>query len=154
MPAHEETRILPHSADEMFAVIADIERYPEFVPGCTALKITKRESAGRTEILTAEMLVSFQGLRERYTSLVTLDPDARTIEAHHLKGPFHHLDNYWRFLPHAKGSEVHFKVDFAFRNRILSAVAGLVFDRITRKMTDAFVARAEQIYGASHHAQQ
>jgi len=154
MPAHEETRILPFTAEEMFAIVADVERYPEFVPGCVALRVLSREPKSGTERLTAEMVVAYQSLREKYTSLVMLDQKRGVIEAHHLTGPFDHLDTVWRFVSRGEGSEVHFKTDFAFRSRILSAVAGLVFERVARKMTDAFVARAAFVYGASHHAQQ
>jgi coenzyme Q-binding protein COQ10 len=154
MPSHSETRILPYSAEEMFAIVADIERYPEFVPGCVALRILDREKVGVVEKLAAEMRVSVQALREKYTSLVALDPNARTIEAHHIEGPFHHLDTIWRFVPRAEGCEVHFAVDFAFKNPVLSAFAGLVFEKITRKMTDAFVARARAVYGTSQDVEQ
>ena len=154
MPSHEENRILPFAPEQMFAIVADIERYPEFVPGCDALRIVDYQKVGEIKRLTAEMVVSFQVLRERYTSSVTLDPEHGKIEAHHLKGPFHHLDTVWRFAPHAGGSEVNFRIDFAFKNPILSAASRLVFDKMARKMADAFVARAQAMYGASQHVQQ
>jgi coenzyme Q-binding protein COQ10 len=154
MPYHEDIRQSPFTADEMFAVVADIERYPEFVPGCVAIRILERETDGYIETISAKMLVSYSALRETYTSKVTLDKGERTIDAHHIDGPFHHLDTKWEFLTTASGSEVKFFIDFAFRKRALAAPAGLVFDRMTRKMTDAFAARAEQLYGVSHHVQQ
>ena len=150
MPSHEETRLLPFSPEEMFAIVADIEKYPEFVPGCTSLRIRKREAVSDVVILTAEMLVSFKALRERYTSVVTLNRKDGAIDARHVEGPFDHLDTRWRFIPRDPGSEVHFAIDFAFRSRILSAASSLFFDGMARRTTDAFVKRAEKLY-ISHH---
>ena len=154
MPSHEEKRVLPFSVSEMFAVVGDIEKYPEFVPGCAGLRILQRESAGHVETIIAEMIVSFGGLREIYTSKVTLDRNANAVDSCHLNGPFDHLDTRWRFLRRESGSEVHFSIDFAFRNRLLAAASNLVFDGMVRKTTGAFVARAAQLYDASHYAQQ
>lgn len=152
MPSHEERRVLPFSVNQMFAVVADIEKYPEFVPGCAALRILEREFAGEIETVIAEMVVSFGVLRETYTSKVTLDRNKGIIDACHLEGPFDHLDTRWRFLSQEPGSEVHFSIDFAFRNRLLAAASNLVFDQMVSKTTDAFVARAAQVDGASHRA--
>jgi coenzyme Q-binding protein COQ10 len=154
MPSHEEKRVLPFSASEMFAVVADIEKYPEFVPGCAGLRILDRKSAGNVETIIAEMMVSFGALRETYTSKVTLDRNKNIVDAHHIDGPFDHLDTRWCFVPRDSGSEVHFAIDFAFRNRLLAAASNLVFDRMVRKTTGAFIARAAQRHNASHHAQQ
>ena len=154
MPSHEDVRQSPFSADEMFAVVADIEKYPEFVPGCAALKIMERTSHGGIETIVAKMLVSVGALRETYTSKVTLDKKNYAIDARHLDGPFHHLDTRWRILPRGAGSEVKFFIDFEFRNRVLAAASNLLFDGMTRKMTDAFIARAKKLYVTSHSAQQ
>jgi len=154
MPSHEEKRVLPFSASEMFAVVADIEKYPEFVPGCVALRILERQSTGHVETIIAEMIVSFGALREKYTSKVTLNRKKNVVEACHIDGPFDHLDTRWRFLPRDSGSEVYFSIDFAFRNRLLAAASSIVFDQMVRKTTGAFVARAAQLHDASHHAQQ
>jgi coenzyme Q-binding protein COQ10 len=150
MPSHEERRVLPFTPEEMFAIVADVEKYPEFVPGCSALRIRKRETKGDLVVLTAEMMVAFRGLRERYTSIVTLNRLDGAIDARHLEGPFERLDTRWRFRPRDPGCEVHFFIDFAFRSRILSTVAHLFFDGVARRMTDAFVARAEKLHGASY----
>ncbi len=152
MPFHEEKRVLPFSVDEMFAAVADIEKYPEFVPGCAGLRVLSRESTDQIETVIAEMVVSFGVLRETYTSKVTLDRNADIIDACHLDGPFDHLDTRWRFLAHETGSEVHFSIDFAFRNQLLAAASNFVFDQMASKTTDAFVARAARLYGASHRA--
>ncbi|MCH8858340.1 MAG: type II toxin-antitoxin system RatA family toxin [Proteobacteria bacterium] len=149
MPVHRETRQLPYTAEQMFAVVADIERYPQFVPGCAALRVLKRESEGDVRFVTAEVLIASHGLRQRYVSRVTLDARKGTVEAHHVEGPFDHLDTRWRFTPAPNGSEVDFFIDFAFRNRLLSAIAGLAFDTLARGMAGAFVRRADALYGAS-----
>lgn len=154
MPSHEEKRILPFGTSEMFAVVADIEKYPEFVPGCAGLRILEREATDHLETIIAEMTVSFGGLRETYTSKVTLDKNENTVEASHLDGPFDHLDTRWRFSRRESGSEVHFAIDFAFRNPLLATASNLVFYGMVRKMTRAFVTRAAQLHHASHHAQQ
>ncbi len=134
----------------MFGVVADVEHYPEFLPWCGGLRVKSREKIGETEILVADMLVSYHGLRERYTSRVTLDPIARTIVAAHVQGPFAHLDNQWRFEPTEHGCRVYFAIDFAFKSRVLSALAGVAFELVARKMADAFAVRAAKLYGKSH----
>jgi len=146
VPLHRETRIVPYSADEMYAVVADMERYPEFLPWCADLKILKREKEDGVECATAEMTVAYQGLRERYVSRVSLDPDARMIEARHVEGPFKRLDSRWRFVPLEHGSEIHFLIDFSFKNLLLSAVANVAFGYVVARMTEAFVNRAKALY--------
>ena len=136
----------------MCAVVADIERYPEFLPWCAQVVIRKRETQGNVEFVTAEMGIAFHALHERYVSLVRLDRSALTIEARHLEGPFQRLDTRWRFVPLATGSEVHFLIDFAFKSRWLSAVAGVAFGFVAAKMAEAFVRRAHGLYGASRIA--
>ncbi len=154
MPSHKEIFLSPFSVGEMFAVVADVEKYPEFVPGCAALKILEQESEGGVDTITAQMLVSFGALREKYTSKVTLNKKESVIEACHIDGPFDHLDTRWRFIPVETGSEIQFFIDFSFSNQILAAASSYIFDAMARKTTDAFVARAKQLYGGSHHAQQ
>ena len=147
MPLHKETRLVPYSADEMYAVVADMEHYPEFLPWCAALRVLNREREGGNEIVTAEMIVAYQGLRERYISRVQLDPDARMIEARHVEGPFKRLDTRWRFVPLDKGSEIHVLIDFAFKSALLSAVANVAFGFVAARMAEAFVKRAQYLYG-------
>jgi coenzyme Q-binding protein COQ10 len=153
MPFHQETRILPYTAEQIYAVVADIEHYPQFLPWCSKLIVRKREKQGATECVTAEMVVSYHALHERYTSLVTLDPVARTIEAHHVEGPFRRLDTRWRFAPTKTGSEAHFLIEFAFKNPLLSAVANVGFGYVANRMAQAFVDRAKALYG-SHDLKQ
>jgi coenzyme Q-binding protein COQ10 len=146
VPLHKETRIVPYTAEQMYSVVADMERYPEFLPWCSALKVLKREPEGGVDIALAEMSVQFQGLKERYVSRVRLDPRAGMIEAKHVEGPFKKLDTRWRFVPLAQGSEVHFLIDFAFGNVLLSAIAGVAFGFVSARMAEAFIHRADDLY--------
>ncbi len=147
VPFHSETRELPYTVEQMYAVVADVERYPEFLPWCVALRMSKRSREGNMDVLIAEMTVSYHGVREHYISRVRLDASARTIEAVHIEGPFERLINRWRFEPLAKGCRIHFSIDFAFRNWFLSALAGVAFERTVMRMADAFVERARALYG-------
>jgi coenzyme Q-binding protein COQ10 len=146
MPLHRETRIVPYTAEQMYAVVAAIDHYPEFLPWCSKLIVRKREKEGDVEYVTAEMFVSYLALQERYVSRVQLDFPALIIEARHVEGPFRRLDTRWRFVPLARGSEVHFLIDFAFSNPVLSAVAGAVFGLVAARMQQAFIARADALY--------
>jgi coenzyme Q-binding protein COQ10 len=153
MSIHQETRILPYTAEQMYGVVADIERYPEFLPWCAQVVIRKRETAGNVEFVTAEMAIAFHALRERYVSLVRLDRGALTIEAGHVEGPFQRLDTRWRFVPLGIGrSEVHFLIHFAFKSMWLSAISGVAFGFVAARMAESFVQRAHRLYGASHVA--
>ena len=145
MKEHRETRIVPFPADLMYAVVADVERYPEFLPWVAALRVkSRREEEGR-EIVIAEMAVGYRTLRERYTSRVTLDPAARVIDVVAIEGPFHCLENHWRFTPDGGKTKVDFRVAFEFSNPLLQAAAGTAFEKVLLKMTDAFEARAAQL---------
>jgi coenzyme Q-binding protein COQ10 len=132
----------------MYAIVADIERYPEFLPWCTGLTVLKREEEGGVGLLTAEMAVAYHGLGERYVSRVRLDKNAGTVEAVHVEGPFKRLDTHWRFVPLQQGSEVRFAIDFAFRSALLSTVAGVAFGIVAARMAAAFIARADALYGS------
>jgi coenzyme Q-binding protein COQ10 len=141
--SHHEKRVVPYPADLMYSIVADVEQYPKFLPWVVALRVLSRRENG----LTAEMAVGYGALRERYTSEVTLDPVARSIdvvENHKGKkgGPFKCLENHWRFTPLDKGCAVDFSILFEFRNRLLHGVAGHAFEKVMLKMTDAFEARA------------
>jgi coenzyme Q-binding protein COQ10 len=145
LPSHSETRFLPYTADLMYEVVADVERYPEFLPWCTGLRVLSRNKDNARDIVMAEMLVGYKSLRERYTSRVVLDPFARTIDVMQTNGPFSNLENHWRFTPENEGSRVDFAIDFAFKNRVLGAVAGAVLAPVLLKMSDAFIARAKAL---------
>ncbi len=129
----------------MYAIVADVERYPEFVPWCAGLRVLKRERQGGNEIMLAETLVGYKSLRERYKSRVLLDPVARTIDVTQTEGPFKQLENHWRFTPEGKGCKVDFSIVFEFRSRILGAVAGAVLGPVMTRMTDAFEGRAREL---------
>jgi coenzyme Q-binding protein COQ10 len=155
MPTHTEERPLPWTADQMYALVADVERYPEFLPWTSAARIRARrpgadgpDGPDGTEVLDADLVISFKVFRERFGSRVTLHPDTRRIDTEYLDGPFRHMRSYWRFVPQeAGGCIVDFFVDFEFRNVILQKLIGVVFDEAMRRVVRAFEARAEALYG-------
>jgi coenzyme Q-binding protein COQ10 len=134
----------------MFALVADVERYPEFVPLCRALKVRRREkSETGIETLIADMEVGYKAIRERFTSRVALDPARLKIVVAYIDGPFSRLENVWNFrdAPEGGGSTVEFFIAYEFRSRLLAAVMGAMFDAAFRKFSAAFEARADEIYG-------
>jgi coenzyme Q-binding protein COQ10 len=144
MPHHHERRNLPHSAEQMYNLVADVARYPEFLPWVSAIRIRKDEEG---EML-ADMIVGFKSLRETFSSRVVKTPRS-SIVVDYLDGPMKHLLNAWTFEDVAGGgSIVDFTVDFSFRNRVFEALAGQFFDSALRKMTTAFIDRADELYGA------
>ena len=143
MREHSESRIVPYSADVMYRVVADVAHYPDFLPWVTALRMLPPQD----DALVAEMLVGFGPFRERYTSRIVLDPAARSVDVTAIKGPFRRLENRWRFTPTGEdraGCRIDFFVAFEFSNPLLQAAASQAFEKVMTKMTDAFVARAEQ----------
>jgi coenzyme Q-binding protein COQ10 len=144
MPRHSETRILPYTPEQMFDLVADVQRYQEFLPWVSAIRV---RSNSETEMV-ADMIVGFKGLRETFTSRVVKDrPHAVRVD--YLDGPLRHLSNDWRFEPHPGGVQIAFEVDFAFKNRLFEALAGQVFDAALRKMIGAFETRAAALYASS-----
>lgn len=129
----------------MYAVVADVERYPEFLPWCTALRVKSRTREGEKEIALAEMVVGFKGFRERYTSRVAIDPKAHTISVTQTEGVFKHLNTDWRFTPEGEQCRVDFSIDFEFKSKILGAVAGQAFAHVMTRMSSAFEARAKEL---------
>lgn len=149
MPKFETRRPVKHSPDRMYALVADIERYPEFVPLCESLSIQSRKERDGKELLIANMSVGYKAIRETFTTQVLLKPDERAIDVKYIEGPFKYLDNRWRFEETADGGcTVHFFIDYEFKSRILGALMGSMFDRAFRMFTEAFEARADKIYGA------
>jgi coenzyme Q-binding protein COQ10 len=138
MISHRETRIVPYTADVMYAVVADVGRYPEFLPWVVALRILSRAE----NMLLAEMVVGYGAVRERYTSEVKLDPAAGRIDVAQAKGPFKTLENHWRFTPKGESCEIEFSIVFEFRNKLLAKVAKAAFEKAMLKMADAFESRA------------
>ena len=145
MTTHAETRIVPYTVDLMYAVVADIEKYPQFLPWVVALRVLFREHVKNRDVLTAEMAVGYGALREKYTSRVILDPTAHTIDVAQTSGPFKQLENHWRFTPLVQGCQVDFSLAYEFKSRILNAVAGAAFGKVYVKMADAFEARAKAL---------
>jgi coenzyme Q-binding protein COQ10 len=134
----------------MFALVADVERYPEFVPLCRALKVRRREKSEMgIETLIADMEVGYKAIRETFTSRVALDPARLKIVVAYIDGPFSRLENVWNFrdAPEGGGSTVEFFIAYEFRSRLLAAVMGAMFDAAFRKFSAAFEARADKIYG-------
>ncbi|MGL4312598.1 MAG: type II toxin-antitoxin system RatA family toxin [Sphingomonas sp.] len=144
MPRHTETRALPYSPEQMFDLVADVARYGEFLPWVVGVRVR----SNTPQQMVADLIVGFKGLRETFTSRVDKVRPER-IHVDYLDGPLKYLRNEWGFRPDGKGgSLVDFSVDFAFKNRVFEALAGQVFDRALRKMTDAFETRAAALYAA------
>ena len=151
MPHFTTRHSVGHSADDMFALVADVRAYPEFVPLCQSLRV-RGESAleGGRSVIVADMTVAYKMFRETFTSRVELDPAGRTILVTYLDGPFRKMENRWRFEPTGEGTcVVEFFIDYEFRSRTLAALMGAMFDKAFRKFSTAFEARADQLYGAS-----
>lgn len=149
MPAHEQIRDVPYAADDMFALVAGIDRYPEFLPWCSGARIRRRDREGENEILLADLIVSYKVFREQFTSRVTLEKQARKIDVAYVQGPFKYLHNKWYFegLP-GGGTRIHFFIDFEFRSATLQKMIGAVFSRAFAKMMQAFIDRADALHGA------
>jgi len=125
----------------MFEVVADVESYPQFLPWVTATRILGRDG----DTMTAEMTVGFSRFRESYVSRIVLDPAAGTIAVVQIQGPFRVLTNDWKFTPEGPGCRIDFAIAFEFRNPLLNMVAGAAFERVSRRMADAFEARARAL---------
>lgn len=147
MPKHSIQHLLPYTAEQMYNLVADIEKYPEFIPWCVAARITKRNGNN----LTADLVIKFKAFQEKYTSNVTLAPpdgnDPSAIDVTLLHGPFTHLDNFWKFSPLPEGCLVDFDIDFRFKSPLLEKMIGFMFDKAFTKMLTAFEERAEKLYG-------
>ncbi len=150
MPSFRSSRIAKYSPEQMFALVADVERYPEFVPLCEDLRIVRRQTdeQGR-EVLLAAMSVGYKAIRETFTSRVTLDPANRVILVEYVDGPFKRLENRWEFKPAAGGSSVEFYISYEFRSMALGLLMGSVFDKAFRRFSEAFEQRAHKVYGRS-----
>jgi coenzyme Q-binding protein COQ10 len=131
----------------MFAVVADVERYPEFLPLCTGLVVLSRRTEADGEELTAQMSVGYKAIAESFTTRVVTKPAEKRIEVTYLDGPFKRLDNRWHFSDDATGSIVDFFIDYEFRSKLLAALVGAMFDQAFRHFAAAFEERAEHVYG-------
>jgi coenzyme Q-binding protein COQ10 len=156
MPKFSTRRRLKHSADDMFDLVADIERYPEFVPLCRAMRVIHRTQLAEREIIIAEMTVAYKLIRESFTSRVSLDRAKRTILVEYLNGPFSRMENRWSFRSTGAGEEsgraqaqceVEFFISYEFRSRTLAMLMGAIFDTAFRRFASAFERRADAIFG-------
>jgi coenzyme Q-binding protein COQ10 len=149
MPRFSNRRRVQHRADQMFDLVADVERYPEFVPLCQALKIRQRkQNPDGTETVIADMTVSFKLVKETFTSEVTLDREHLKILVRYLKGPFSNLENRWTFEPKAEEAcDVGFFIAYEFKSKMLATLMGAMFDAAFTRFSAAFEKRADMIYG-------
>ena len=146
MPRHHEDRLMPYSAGQMYGLVADVGRYPEFLPWNSAARIKSRMPCEEGEVIEADLVISFKVFRERFGSRVRLLPDQGRIETEYLDGPFRHLKSVWTFVDAPGGCRVVFDVDFEFRNAILAGVIGLVFNEAMKRVVAAFERRAGELY--------
>jgi len=150
MPQFQTRRIVHHTPANMFALVADIEAYPEFLPLCERLTIRSRRDDGSKTLLVADMTIGYKAIRESFTTQVLLKPDDLAIDVKYLDGPFRFLDNRWRFREaDDNGCAVEFFIHYEFRNRVLGMVMGTMFDRAFRVFAQAFEERADSVYSRS-----
>jgi coenzyme Q-binding protein COQ10 len=148
MPSFQTSRRVAHSASDMFALVAAVDRYPEFVPLCQSLRVLRREGTPGGETVIARMTVAYKLFSESFTSRVRLNPPDLVILVDYLDGPFRRMENRWTFAPLGeRACEVGFFLDYEFRTKALQLLMGAVFDRAFRKFADAFEARADEVYG-------
>jgi coenzyme Q-binding protein COQ10 len=149
VPSFSTKRRVAHDAAQMFDLVADVEKYPQFVPLCQSLRVTSRTPKdGGVEVMVADMTVAYKLVRETFTSRVTLDRPNLTILVEYLNGPFSRMENRWRFHPAgARACEVEFFIDYEFRSRMLAMLMGAMFDAAFRRFAVAFEKRADEIYG-------
>jgi len=143
VPRHEERRVLAYSPEQLYDLVAAVEDYPKFLPWCLAARIRQRKE----RLLIADLVIGFKVFRERFTSRVELNPEARRIDVSYTEGPFRYLNNHWIFNPHPDGCEIDFFVDFEFRSRLLQKVIQALFHEAVTRMVRAFETRAREIYG-------
>jgi coenzyme Q-binding protein COQ10 len=149
MPKFTTKRRVRHSAAEMFDLVADVERYPEFVPLCRELKVRQRNAQGEgVDVVIADMTVAYKLVRETFRSRVLLNRPNLQILVEYLEGPFSHMENRWMFRPAGEENcEVEFVIDYEFRSRTLGLLMGAMFDAAFRRFATAFERRADQVYG-------
>jgi coenzyme Q-binding protein COQ10 len=148
MPQVSTTTRVRHAASDMFDLVADVERYPEFVPLCQSLKVRHRTNEGGKEMIVADMTVAYKLISETFTSRVTLEPAKLEILVEYLEGPFRSLNNHWTFRPIDDHTcDVDFFISYEFRSRALGLLMGAMFDAAFRRFAGAFERRADQVYG-------
>ncbi|MFT6581061.1 MAG: coenzyme Q-binding protein COQ10 [Alphaproteobacteria bacterium] len=144
MSTHSEQRALAHTPEQLFDLVADVEKYPEFLPWCVGARIRKRDS----DLIVADLIIGFKGLTEQFTSRVKLDRESMKIEVSYEDGPFKYLDNKWLFIKRDdQNCDIDFYIDFEFRSRILQRLMEPLFGEAVRRMVGAFETRAAALYG-------
>jgi len=148
MPSFRTIRTVPYSAKEMFDLVADIERYPEFLPLCEKTVNRKRKTiAEGVETLFSTMTVGYKAVYESFSTNVTLDQKNMLILCEYVDGPFKYLENRWNFKENGKGCDVEFYITYEFKSFTLGILMGVMFDKVFRRFADVFVSRAEELYG-------
>jgi coenzyme Q-binding protein COQ10 len=147
MKVHTEQKILPFKPDEIFELVGDVAKYPEFLPWCTGARVRDKQKTSTGETMIADLMIGFKMVREKFTSRVTLDrPDLR-IDVEYIQGPFKHLKNHWNFSATASGQcRIDFHLEFEFSSVLLQKLIGVLFHEAVRRMVAAFEARAHQLY--------
>lgn len=149
MPSFQTRRRVSFTPRQMFDLVADVEKYPQFLPMCESLVVGSRETKGDTTVLVANMGVGYRAIREHFTSRVTLHPEVPTVLVEYLDGPFRHLENRWGFYEAPGGSDIDFSITYEFRSAMLGVLMGALFDKAFRRFAEAFEDRARVIYGRS-----
>ena len=152
MPSFATRRRVPYTPAQMFDLVADVERYPEFLPLCEGLTVRSRDEQADRTVIVATMVAGYQAIRESFTTRVTLVPAEHKVLVEYLDGPFSRLENRWLMKPVAGGCEVDFYIDYAFRNPMLGLLVGALFDKAFRRFAEAFEARARAVYGDARPA--
>ena len=147
MPAHSESRFLPYTAQQMYDLVADVRRYPEFLPWTAAARIRSETDKGDHVEMLADLVISFKVFRERFGSRVLLWPARGRIDTSYIDGPFKYLESVWQFEDAEGGCTVTFEVDFEFKNRLLQGAAGMFFNQAMQQVVRAFERRAAELYG-------
>jgi coenzyme Q-binding protein COQ10 len=148
MPTHSETRPMPYSAQQMYDLVADVASYPKFLPWCAAARIRSRTPQGASEVMEADLVISFKVFRERFGSRVVLHPEEHKIDTEYLDGPFRYMKSNWAFQDREDGGcDVSFFVDFEFKNAVLQGIIGVVFNEAMQRIVRAFERRAAELYG-------
>ena len=139
---------MPYSARQMYDLVADVGSYPKFLPWCAAARIRSRTPQGESEVMEADLVISFKVFRERFGSRVVLHPDEHKIDTEYLDGPFRYMKSNWAFADRADGGcDVSFFVDFEFKNAVLQGIIGMVFNEAMQRIVRAFERRAAELYG-------
>jgi len=147
MKVHTEQKILPFKPDQIFELVGDVAKYPEFLPWCTGARIREKQSTSTGETMVADLMIGFKMVRERFTSRVTLDRPNLRIDVDYLEGPFKHLKNHWNFSVTPDGAcQIEFHLEFEFTSVLLQKLIGVLFHEAVRRMVAAFEARAYQLY--------